>query len=125
MRGALQLVDAPLYCSSRLTRYQGLLYTSKSPAFLLLVIIIHFHGTARAAGLASGCCLLTFRALPLLSVAFLPNAATTKRGARESANIGRKEKPANTKNACEPTLQNQKAAHGLQFVCRQLQHLTP
>ena len=28
-------------------------------------------------------------------------------GARESANIGRKEKPANTKNACLPTPQNQ------------------
>ena len=28
-------------------------------------------------------------------------------GARESANIGRKEKPANTKNAFVPTLQNQ------------------
>ena len=30
-----------------------------------------------------------------------------KSGARESANIGRKEKPANTKNACLPTPQNQ------------------
>ena len=51
----------------------------KSPAVVLLVVfVIHFHGTAAAAGLVSSCPLLAICALSLLPVAFLSDARTTK-----------------------------------------------
>jgi len=51
----------------------------KSPAVVLLVVfVIHFHGTAAAAGLVSSCPLLAICALSLLPVAFLSDAPTTK-----------------------------------------------